>query len=944
MADKDFEKGIENQKRSNREQSKHGRPPKAYNLVKDYSENQNKPPKGNKYGTCKECGKQFEHEFSEDRNAYSSHRICPECRKIKSIRQQEKIERAGGTRKVYSASLQYTPHPWQVEAEEAFHNHRFIVLACGNRCLLPGSFINGCDKLIEDVKPGDLCINKFGWQQKVLSVDREQYQGDVYTVKAVGIVPIRCNSEHPFMVSKFKNGKVISEQLVLAKDLIAYHGKIRDKNNYLKIPRIKGNNQCNWWPFEKFEKNLPNQLDGLPLNEETAWMIGLYCAEGCYLNHGGSCKWTLNFKEPEISKKLCAILDKLNLYYNVREREAEGTRCVVVTKSQFGRKMDKEVGHGSINKKIPTSILYNKNERILISFLKGYYDGDGYFNQKYGVLQATTVSQTLAQQLQTAWARLGYFAKISSFQRKRKRRKKNGTLGVVNKEYGINLNMPEGIRILGYDAPNKHSKNAQSYIFDDAIYIPIKEISFEYCETELVVISTQDESFLASNCISRNSGKDRASIMIGIDYFIECLNENRAVYRPDMVPAVYWWQIAPTEKMARQNWRELKQFFPKEWIVSISDSSYQIETIGGGVIEVRSGYSPEDLVGVGLDLVTITEGARFNDLHAAWANVESRLNSPGRGLAKDRVGIDYGQGKAIINSSPIGKNDFYDLFCYGQKSHSNYSSEWWSAQYPWTCNPTNEQLAKKIIHSRYGDITYEESLRRQLGERTFRSNYLADFLSEDGTVFKDFEMRCVLNIYNQDQVPCKTAEERKEFIQKWKEPIPGEVYCGGYDPATGSSNDSPAFVIRHKDTGNIVRVYDLYGKSYEQQYDFIAAICKEFNYADIHWLRTGHTAIEGEFAKRGIHEEPLDENGQKKRALVQTLELAVENGDVHVLHDGSEEVQTLIYQMNDYSEIKGKYSNNKQAHDDFVSAMYAAFSDYCVGEIPMAYCGTMKSF
>ena len=133
MADKDFEKEIEAQKRSNREQVKRGRAPKAYNLVKDYSKRQNQPPKGKQFGICKDCGKQFEHEFSEDRNAYSSHRICPECRKLKSIRQQEKIERAGGTRKVYSASLQYTPHPWQVEAEEAFHNHRFVVLACGNR-------------------------------------------------------------------------------------------------------------------------------------------------------------------------------------------------------------------------------------------------------------------------------------------------------------------------------------------------------------------------------------------------------------------------------------------------------------------------------------------------------------------------------------------------------------------------------------------------------------------------------------------------------------------------------------------------------------------------------------------------------------------------------------------------------------------------------------------
>lgn len=567
MAKSDFEYEVENQKRKNQEAAKKGRKIQAYNLVKDYSDRQNKPPKGKQYGTCKECGKQFEQEFSDNRNSYSSHRICQDCRKLKSVIKQKEIDDAGGVKKVYSASMQYKPHPWQIEAEEAFKKHRFIVLACGNR-----------------------------------------------------------------------------------------------------------------------------------------------------------------------------------------------------------------------------------------------------------------------------------------------------------------------------------------------------------------------------------AGKDRFSIMAGIEYFIECLNENRAVHRPDMVPPVYWWQIAPTDKMARQNWRELKQFFPKEWVVSISDSSYQMETIGGGVVEVRSGYSPEDLVGVGVDIVTITEGARFRDLSTAWANVEARLNSPGRGLEKDRIGHKYGQGKAIINSSPIGKNEFYDLFLRGQKSSDTYSSEWWSAQYPWTCNPDNLELAQKPVQTRNGVITYEESLRRQLGERVFRSNYLADFLSEDGTVFKDFEEHCVINVYSQ----CKTEKEREEYIRRWKEPIPGEEYVGGYDPATGSSGDSPAFIIRQKSTGNVVYIRDLYGMTYEQQYDYISSACKKYNYAEIHWLRTGHTAIEGEFEKRGILEVPIDENGLKKAALVQTLATAVENGDVHVLYDGTDEIRTLIYQMSDYSEKNGKFSNNKSQHDDFCSAMYAAFSDYSANEILMGYCGLMK--
>lgn len=444
--------------------------------------------------------------------------------------------------------------------------------------------------------------------------------------------------------------------------------------------------------------------------------------------------------------------------------------------------------------------------------------------------------------------------------------------------------------------------------------------------------------FIALSCGNR-SGKDRFSMMTGIKYFVECLNENRALDAPDMVPPVLWWIVAPTEKMAKQNWRELKQFFPKEWIVACSDSSFQMETIGGGVVEVRSGYSSSDLVGVGLDLIVLTEAARFQDLGLAWANLEARLNSPGRGRKKDRAGNRYGQGKAILNSSPLGKNAFYDIWCYGQKDHPNYSSLWWSVQLPWTANPFNDELAKSIVHTKYGDMTYEESLRRQLGERTFRSNYLADFLADDGSVFKNFEENCVINPLDGEEKVSRS--ELKKIVEEWRAVKPFANYVCGYDPATGSSGDSPALIVRCVDDNHIVRAFDMYGKNYEQQWDFIEKVAKYYNHAPVHWLRTGHTAIEGQLEKRGLETVSIDEQAQNKGKLVQTLELAVENGDLKVLNDGSSEIVTLIYQMNDYTEKNGKYANSKQPHDDFVSAMYAAFSNYSVEEVIIEYSSMM---
>ena len=425
--------------------------------------------------------------------------------------------------------------------------------------------------------------------------------------------------------------------------------------------------------------------------------------------------------------------------------------------------------------------------------------------------------------------------------------------------------------------------------------------------------------------------------MTGIKYFVDCLSENRHVENPDMVPAVLWWQIAPTEKMAKQNWRELKKYMPKQWVVACSDSTFTMETIGGGVIEVRSAYDPESLVGVGLDLVTITEAARIADLEAVWANIEARLNSPGRGRAIDRQGKKFGLGKAIINSSPLGKNYFYKMFKFGQQGSDEYSSNWISYQLSWRANPFMDELADQTVKTKFGEMTYEEDLRRKIGDRLFRQNYLADFLAMDGTVFKDFEEKCVKNLFDMGL----NKKQRDDYAKQWVEPVPYHSYRIGYDPATGSSSDTPAVVVRDMDTNNIVLAVDLYGKNYDEQWDEISFISRRYNYASCAWLRTGHTAVENQLAKRGVVEIPLDEQAGNKAKFIQSLERAIQNEDVHVLMDGTETIQTLVLEMCDYTEKAGKYSNEQQEHDDFVSAMYAAYYDYSDAEEKIAYCPLM---
>ena len=195
-------------------------------------------------------------------------------------------------------------------------------------------------------------------------------------------------------------------------------------------------------------------------------------------------------------------------------------------------------------------------------------------------------------------------------------------------------------------------------------------------------------------------GKDRCMIMEFIDQFSKMLSEDRG---DDMVPKVHGWIIAPTFTLARQTWRELKAYFPRSWIVNIWESDRMIETVNDGIIEVRSADDPNMLVGVGIDIVLITEAARIPKLDEVWANIETRLMSPGRGPG--------GQGGiGLINSTPRGRTWYYSMFKWGQKDDPDYDPDWESWQFPSFNNP---YLSSK-------DVKYLERMRNRYPDRIYQ--------------------------------------------------------------------------------------------------------------------------------------------------------------------------------------------------------------------------------
>jgi hypothetical protein len=408
-------------------------------------------------------------------------------------------------------------------------------------------------------------------------------------------------------------------------------------------------------------------------------------------------------------------------------------------------------------------------------------------------------------------------------------------------------------------------------------------------------------------------GKDRCFNMEGQDYFIQCLSEEWRASDNSLIPKVLWWIIAPVEKIANQNWRELLATFPKELVTGVSETTRTVTTVNGGIIEVHSAYDPEALVSVGLDLVTITEAARIADMEDVWDNVSARLISPGRG---------YGGkgGLALINSSPLGMNYFYKMWKWGQKG----TSEWMPGFESWTFTTwDNPYMAVKGDEIESNGKTYKENLQRRMSKSKYRQNFLAEFLADICSVFPNYDRVLV-----KDPVDS-TLEQINKFWQEWEKPDPYEEYTLGYDPA--SKGDGHPVVIRNS-KGRIVKIDQMIslGRNYEAQWDRIAFYSRMYNNAHCNFGQTGvGETIGSQLTKRGVTNTPIPEQGRNKERLVDDFSIVVEQQWCEIPWSQEVENQFKGYIAVNRSGHSTQYHNNDDVEfDDIISALYFCFSGF----------------
>ncbi|WP_024834167.1 hypothetical protein [Ruminiclostridium josui] len=427
------------------------------------------------------------------------------------------------------------------------------------------------------------------------------------------------------------------------------------------------------------------------------------------------------------------------------------------------------------------------------------------------------------------------------------------------------------------------------------------------------IILASKARFKIMTCGNR-FGKDLHAIGEGVMKFLEMLNEERSI---DVNPPVLWWIIAPNMRLARQNWRDLKKLLPRDLVTNISLSNLTIETINGGIIEVHSADDPETLVGVGLDIVTITEAARIRELDTVWANLRQRLDSPGRG--PNGTG-----GIAIINSTPKGRTYFYKLSQMGDKNSPLYSPSYETFHFTTWDNP--HMAAKRYMvvgHDAMGNpITFEDEIKMGMTEARYRQDYLAEFIMEINSVFPHYDRVLV-----RPPIDKHKEDEIAQFWKEWEQVEPFEVYTIGYDPA--SKGDGKPVVIRNS-KGRVVKVDMMTRLGWDAQWDKIAFYSRLYNGATVNFGQTGlGETIGSQLTKRGVPNNPINEQGGNKTKLVEDFALIVEQQWCEIPWSAEMEKQLQDYVSVERDGKSTQYHNMTDSnHDDLVSALYFCFADF----------------
>lgn len=239
-------------------------------------------------------------------------------------------------------------------------------------------------------------------------------------------------------------------------------------------------------------------------------------------------------------------------------------------------------------------------------------------------------------------------------------------------------------------------------------------VTLDYCPQEYQGKMHTDETRFKILAGGRRVGKSASAISEIIKHCLEMPN------------ALAWW-VSPTYQEAREvGWEAFNQYYDAllPAIKGYHQGVMRVEFINGSKIYFKGADRRDSLRGRGLTMLVGDEFA------FAQRDIWFKVLRP---ALSDR------KGKAVLPSSPNGRNWFMDLCDYAKdpraKSWGFY--HWPSALAPWM------------------DAEELDDAKASMSEMDYRQEYLAEFITKAGQVYDDFGDKNIVEGF----IPDKVAHE-----------------------------------------------------------------------------------------------------------------------------------------------------------------------------------------
>lgn len=357
-------------------------------------------------------------------------------------------------------------------------------------------------------------------------------------------------------------------------------------------------------------------------------------------------------------------------------------------------------------------------------------------------------------------------------------------------------------------------------------------------------------------------------------------------------PALEGYPVAwfsPTYRMLVEVWRDVRRTLTPI-ATRISTQEHRIELMTGGLVDMWSLDTPDVARGRKYKRIVIDEAAMIAHLEDAWQAVI-------------RPTLADFQGDGWILSTPKGRNMFHRMFSWGQDPEQ---TDWACWQMPTAANP---YIAPAEI----------AAMQYALPERTYAQEVLAQFLEDEGAVF-----RRVLTCATLPGVAIPDPQRPRQTVM-------------GVD--WGKSNDFTVLVVLDVDTGEVVD-YDRFNQiDWHFQRARLRGLWERWRCTSILAERNsiGEPNIE-ELQRDGLPVMGFQTTNTSKATAIEALALAIENG--RIIYPKIPEVinELQAFEMKRLPSGLMRYEAPEGMHDDIVIALALAWQagsgDYQIGALP----------